>query len=446
MHPVLLQLCAEIEACVATVKSAAPFSQPFNLATNYWGSPGITPQFILKRLSNIYEKISSLDVESLGDSEAELQAFVSSLQFARANTIPQFPSTNAQTAVPALLITLDALDSAIGPFVEALDDAADKTSKTLKRVGQQVRGIESRLRELSPRTSSIQQMVERIEFAYEAADQLPTDMEGLSEARHKIESISVEAEKDRAQILVARDEITALKSSLEAIQIQAAEVLKKCESVYSSATSVGLAAAFTERSKSLDTSMWLWLVGLISALAVGGYVGTGQLQTLTQLLTQPGGASAPLIALNITLAVLSVGAPVWFAWLATKQVGQRFRLSEDYAFKASISRAYDGYSREAGRVDSKLEAKLLQSALSRLDEQPLRLVESASYGSPWHELLASDVVKDAMKSVPNFASQLKDFASDALGKLKSRPENVAANAAQSVVPPGEEKTSPVSTP
>jgi len=190
---------------------------------------------------------------------------------------------------------------------------------------------------------------------------------------------------------------------------------------------------------SLDKSMWLWLAGLISALAVGGYVGTGQLQTLTQLLTQPGGASGALIILNITLAVLSVGAPVWFAWLATKQVGQRFRLSEDYAFKASISRAYDGYSREAGRIDPQLEAKLLHSALSRLDEQPLRLVEGASYGSPWHELLASEVVKDAMKSIPNFASQMKDFASDALGKLKSRPENVAANSAQVIVPPGEEK-------
>jgi hypothetical protein len=289
-------------------------------------------------------------------------------------------------------------------------------------------------------------MVERIEQAYDAADQLPADLEILSEARHRIESISAEVEKDKAQVFATKEEIFELKDSLDAIHAHAAEVLGKCESVYSSATSVGLAAAFTERSKSLDNSMWLWLAGLISALAVGGYVGTGQLQTLTQLLTQPGGASAPLIVLNITLAVLSVGAPVWFAWLATKQVGQRFRLSEDYAFKASISRAYDGYSREAGRIDSKLEAKLLASALSRLDEQPLRLVESASYGSPWHELLASDVVKDAMKSVPNFAGQLKDFAGDALNKLKSRPENVAANSAQSVIPPGEEKSTSAPNP
>jgi hypothetical protein len=282
-------------------------------------------------------------------------------------------------------------------------------------------------------------MLERIEQAFDAADQLPADLESLNEARQKVQGLSVEAGKDRAEVLSIKEDIAAIQISLASISDEANAVLAKCQSAYSSATSVGLAAAFSERSESLDKSMWLWLAGLITALAVGGIVGTGQLHTLTQLITQPDGASGSLIALNISLAVLSVGAPVWFAWLATKQVGQRFRLSEDYAFKASISRAYDGYSREAARVDSKLEAMLLHSALSRLDEQPLRLVESASYGSPWQELLASEALKDAMKSVPNFAAQLKEFAGQSLNKLKSRPENMAANAAQSIVPPGEEK-------
>lgn len=112
--------------------------------------------------------------------------------------------------------------------------------------------------------------------------------------------------------------------------------------------------------------------------------------------------------------MLSVGAPIWFAWLSTKQIGQRFRLSEDYAFKASISKAYEGYRREAHRIDPALESQLLRSALSRLDEQPLRLVESASYGSPWHELMSSVAVKEAMKSIPGFATQITQIAKSAL--------------------------------
>ena len=202
-------------------------------------------------------------------------------------------------------------------------------------------------------------------------------------------------------------------------------VLERCETAYSAATSVGLAAAFGERSNELSKSMWFWVAGLVSALAAGSYFGSGQLHALSELFKIPN-ASTSVIVLNLMLSVLSVGAPVWFAWLATKQIGQRFRLAEDYAFKASISRAYEGFRREAARFDKDMEAKLLTSALTRFDELPLRLVETDSHGSPWHELASSDVMKQAMKVVPGFAEQVKDLASKAIvavtsGKTQPKP-------------------------
>ncbi|HIH9634886.1 TPA: hypothetical protein ACYVA5_005305 [Klebsiella pneumoniae] len=100
--------------------------------------------------------------------------------------------------------------------------------------------------------------------------------------------------------------------------------------------------------------------------------------------------------------------------MATKQIGQRFRLSEDYAFKASISRAYEGFRSEASRIDKNLEVKLLASALSRLDELPLRLVETETHGSPYHELLTSDTFKEALKVVPGFSDRIKKIAEQAL--------------------------------
>ena len=152
------------------------------------------------------------------------------------------------------------------------------------------------------------------------------------------------------------------------------------------------------------------------ALGFGSFFGTGQLRNLSELLKLPN-VSTSLVALNLILSVVSIGAPIWFAWLATKQIGQRFRLAEDYAFKASISRAYEGFRREAARFDKNMEAKLLSSALTRFDELPLRLVETDSHGSPWHELASSDAVKHAMKAVPGFADQVKDLASRSIGPL-----------------------------
>ena len=179
-----------------------------------------------------------------------------------------------------------------------------------------------------------------------------------------------------------------------------------------------MAAAFSERSKELARSMWFWIVGLVAALATGSFLGTNQLLALSDAFSSPG-ASASVIVLNILLSILSVGAPVWFAWLSTKQIGQRFRLSEDYGFKASVSRAYEGFRREAARFDEDMGAKLLGSALARLDELPLRLVEEQSHGSPWHELTSSDVVKKAMNEIPGFAGQVRDLAGKAISTVGS---------------------------
>ena len=109
---------------------------------------------------------------------------------------------------------------------------------------------------------------------------------------------------------------------------------------------------------------------------------------------------------------------MWFAWLATKQIGQRFRLAEDYAFKASVSRAYEGYRREAENIDPAFVSRLFASALSRLDEQPLRLVETATHGSPWHELASSDLIRKATESIPEFTASVAQLAKDGLAALR----------------------------
>lgn len=238
----------------------------------------------------------------------------------------------------------------------------------------QLRAMEARFKGLEPRTTDLSSMVERIEQAYTAADQLPADLEQLSEAKKTIDDLAQAATKDQARILTLREHADELDALLKISAEEAEAVLKRCETAYSAATSVGLAAAFSERSMALSKSMWFWVAGLAVALVGGSYFGSNQLHTLSELFQIPN-ISTSVVTLNLLLSLLSVGAPVWFSWLATKQIGQRFRLAEDYAFKASISRAYEGFRREAAGFDNEMEAKLLSSALARFDELPLRLVD-----------------------------------------------------------------------
>jgi hypothetical protein len=164
--------------------------------------------------------------------------------------------------------------------------------------------------------------------------------------------------------------------------------------------------------------MWLWVVGLLAALWAGNHFGSAQLHTLNELSAQSN-VSTGILVLNLLLSLLSIAAPIWFGWLATKQIGQRFRLSEDYAYKASISRAYEGFRREASRIDKQLEAKLLESALSRLDELPLRYVETDNHGSPWHEFASSSLVKQALRVAPDFAEHVKELAAKTISSKES---------------------------
>ena len=296
-----------------------------------------------------------------------------------------------------------------------IKDDSKELAVQLKNQRRRVRSLEDNLNELEPRTSPLKEMVSRIEQAHETAEQLPTDLESLREARKTIGKLVTESTADKAAALAAKTEIEKLQKELNGVSEEAQKVLKQCESAYSAATSVGLAAAFSERSDNLSKSMWIWVVGLVLSLSVGGYFGSAQLQKLLELMAQKDISSLSM-SINFIMAILSIGAPVWFSWLATKQIGQRFKLSEDYAFKASVSRAYEGFRRETARFDKEMEAKLLSSALTRLDELPLRLVEAENHGSPWHELASSNIVKQAMSKIPSFPDNVKELARNAMNK------------------------------
>lgn len=405
-----------------------PTAEPLNLALGNWSFLGLTREEIAEDIEELRNAIAANDNADLGDSENRIKDYSRRLSFLTSNTVPQI--YNQATALTVVILTLNGLRKALEPFL--FQDKRKENVQQIRDIGRSIRRMENQLRELEPRTTSIANMVSRIEEAYDSADQLPTDLASLAEAREQISKILSDSGKDYSKILAHLDSANEIDGDLQSKNNNAAAVLERCETAYSASTSVGLAAAFSERSSTLSKSMWFWIGGLALALVCGSVFGSSQLQSLRVLFEKPEVAPS-LLLVNLLLSLLSVGAPVWFAWLSTKQIGQRFRLAEDYAFKASIARAYEGFRREAARVDPDMEARLLESALSRLDELPLRLVETQTHGSPWQELASSEAVQAALKSVPGFAEQVKALAltgvatiGAATSKVKSAVESSKA--------------------
>lgn len=408
MHSVLQSICAELDQIATAINSTVPNDEPFNIAHGNWSFPGLTRNELSEAASTLANLIRDRGLDEFEQGEPRLQDYLRRLTFLRTNMVPNIWG-NPAVAVPSYFVSLEALRRAVEPALKADIESV----RSITRITARVRAMEARLNDLEPRSTGLVNMVDRIERAHDAADQLPTDLQSLAESRKQVQELLNGANKDGLSIQTALAQEILHDKSLSNSAAEAAAVISRCETAYTSATSQGLAAAFAERSEKLDNSMWTWVAGLVAALALGAIYGSKQLHDMAELMKTPG-ISTGTILLNLILSLLSVGAPIWFGWLATKQVGQRFRLSEDYAFKASVSRAYEGYRREAARIDKDMEAQLLASALSRLDEQPLRLVETASHGSPWHELATSDLVKDAARTVPGFARQVVDMARAAL--------------------------------
>lgn len=419
MHKTLEEIRGLLDSIAASIDEQVTNEDSFGIGAQNWSFPGLDKNEIIEKINRLSNTIEQYGSEILGTNSDLIVDYVDRLQYIEESLIPNF-SGSAFQGIATLFITLDGLRDALSTAFK--DDPLVDTTKTIRALQNRVRSKESQILDLGPRVDAIEGMVGRIEDAYNSADQLPTDLQSLSEAREKISKLATDSDNDRARIAVVAKAVDNAMSDIDKQKTAADAVLAKCESAYSAATSVGLAAAFSERSSTLANSMWIWVAGLIAALGAGGSLGYLRITELAKLLDNTS-ASSSAILVNVVSSILSVGAPVWFAWLATKQVGQRFRLSEDYAFKASVSRAYEGFRREAARFDKEMEGRLLSSALTRLDELPLRLVESGSHGSPLHELMSSDAVKRTLNVVPDFADQVRKLAGRSLERLSKKPAN-----------------------
>ena len=419
MNTILKAISDELTQIVVALKAIGS-NEPVGVAHNAWNIPGISRNELIQTVDRLMLLITDRGTDQLVEKDDLVADYPRRLLFLRQHTIPQIWSGNGGAAISTFLITIQGLQIALEHALPENRDLAQtlaRAAANAKTATTRLRALEARISDLEPRSTTLDEMLGRIESANEAADQLPVDLAALVEARKTIKTLLADASLDRSAVSGFANESIADKKTLSDRVKEAEDIVARCSAAYAASTSHGLAAAFTERSSTLSNSMWVWVGGLVVALGLGSWIGSTQLHNFSEAIKLPN-SNTSVAFINLVLALLSVGATVWFSWLATKQIGQRFRLAEDYAFKASVSRAYEGYRREAANIDQEFVSRLFASALSRLDEQPLRLVETTTHGSPWHELASSELIKKASTLVPEFGASVTQLAKDGLAALK----------------------------
>jgi hypothetical protein len=419
VHQDLKAICDELDRLEADlINSFAPES---TLADHFgaW-APHLTKYEIAEFASTLAADIRRASIETV---DAALQPIpgelLRRLTLVRQSTVSQIYSSNASNALPTFFSTLDSIRNAFLRSSQwiTVPEGQVLPAALLKKVKAQ----QAQLDQITPHYEDLKEKIERIELASKAADDLPIDLQALADARAQIATTTAQASVFENKLKETLEECQEYLEETRGSHATALNLVERCEDAFQITTTKGLAGAFEERASSLQRSIRPWIGGLVCALFVGAVIGWLRLESLTTAL-QAKDVAWGVVVLQTVLSALSVGAPLWFAWLATRQISQRFKLAEDYAYKASVAKAYEGYKKQATELDPAFLHRLFSSALTRLEEAPLRLVEERTHGSPLHDLANSTAARRLVDAVPEAFGKAVDVAKAAKDKVLGNAE------------------------
>lgn len=420
MNLTLQSLCDSLDnlrdAILASSSSDLTFTEQFG-----WNCPPLNRKDVAAFAIDISNKLKELNFDKIDDSLVErINPIPSKIELFKANTLPHLFNTNCTKAFATYTSLIQWINTSIEPLFswQILQNNKALPPQLHKRLFT----IQTEIEKIIPNQIEIESKIRLIHDTSELAESLPADLENLRSAKKRIDDLSSDSAKLFGKIETYHKDVQEISQNVLEKKSQTDLLVEQCEEAYRITTTKGLAASFEQRANKLSNTMWIWVAGLALTLAIGSLIGASRFEILTKAL-QDSKPNWGIIGIDIALSIIGLAAPIWFAWIATKQINQRFRLAEDYAFKSSVAKAYEGYRKEASRIDEAFEARLFSSALSRLEEAPLRFVKNENHGSPWQELLSSPAFIKAMEVVPELKDKYISMAKDSTEKITDIVKN-----------------------
>ncbi len=378
---------------IAKVLNDHPSAHNLLTEAQGWTWPAVSPSHVGDMAGNLADSLERLDIGDTTEIEDRIiHDADKTIAYIVGSVLPNLPGNLAPTVL-AVMNSLVFLNAELAPLL-----GWDSTTRArlpsplirkLNQIGREVDG-------LIPDAERLKEQIALISDATESAEALPATMQELKATQAEIRQISSTSSELLGKIQELHKQVGQHVSATETLAKEGDALIQRASEAYRVTTTVGLAASFDERARTLNRTVYYWVGGLAVSLITLLVIGYFRLEDMRETFAS-NNFDPTRVWTQVALSTLSVGAPIWFAWLSTKQVGQRFRLAEDYAFKASVAKAYEGYRREANTLSPEFAQTLFGSALTRLDEAPLRLLDMSNHGSPIHEFLSSALAAKRQK-------------------------------------------------
>jgi hypothetical protein len=356
-----------------------------------WNMPAINRHEFATLIKQPIATIQAIEDKQIDDLDISLlNQYPARIQYIQSSTLPNFQGGNAFHVYLTIRSLVDGLQLILNKYATIKLDWEKIKSESLVAKIQKSRlvSLDASISQLTEDRDALSGKIENINNAHAAAEALPTTLSDLETAKAAFSESIETVNSGKKAIEDSRTSIQEIHANIALLSADATKQMSNIDAAYSAATTQGLGRAFAEKAETLSSQTKNLGYALVATLIAGASLSCFQIQFSHELIRQPN-VTMDKIWMNALLTFLSVAGPIWLAWLLTKQIGQRFRLAEDYGYKASIAKAYEGYRREASTIDPELAKRLFTLALDRLQEQPLRLVEKDNHGSPFQDMLGS---------------------------------------------------------
>lgn len=251
-----------------------------------------------------------------------------------------------------------------------------------------IRSTRTRIEHINSSALDVEEKVTLINKAHEELKSLPSTLHDLEMRKDELTQLHDGSMKTAGKLESDQKEMLDHLKSITQCHEDAALLVKQCRNARMLATAEGLSAAFEKKAQELKQTMSYWVIGLIIVLLFGASFGYSHAVQLSELLENEK-VSDSRILIKTMLSALSLGGPLWFAWVATSQINKCFKLSEDYSYKASVARAYTGFQEESKLYEDEVSQAVFERTILAFGAPPLRLIDGAEHNSPVHEGLST---------------------------------------------------------
>ncbi len=393
------------DALVASFPDARALSEQHG-----WNMPNVSGADLsraAKSLSTTLRTFAPSKIEPV--TSMQLSEIIQRMNYFRINVIPNGQGGNSYFMVISFQAMLASFETTFKPLLSWQALPKDSLPPALAK---RVSSVNIAIEELETDSGELAERIRLINAAKQDVDTLALLITETKSTLGVAKRLETDATNVSAQLEVIRAKANSDLASIDGLVNRAKAEVDAALGAHRASTSHGLSQAYVEKELGCRSSMRWWTSGLMLALALGGFIGYSHYESISSSFEE---GLSTIAIVKTCLAILGIAGSIWFAWLASLQVGYRFRLAEEYAIKAASARSYEAYRQEAARVDTFLEAKLLASLLARFDEAPLRLIDNETHGSPIHAFLNSAAFKTAIDG----SKELKD----SFIKFFSQPTN-----------------------